>query len=139
MEQSLRSKYLEELGIPDFLYTQKNTIKEASESSIVKCLVVESTKYKSFCEEGESRILLLKMMSAIGLTINDIMCINIDKNDLKEEVNKHDCDAVLIMSDEITTYKDNQFVVHHPSSIVGRDDLKRESWEILKRVKQCLK
>jgi hypothetical protein len=43
------------------------------------------------------------------------------------------------MSDEITTYKDNQFVVHHPSSIVGRDDLKRESWEILKRVKQCLK
>lgn len=139
MNNSLRDKYLEELGIPDFLFDAKSSPSRVNKDLInVKCLVIESTKINSFCVEGESNGLLLKMLSAIGLSRDDIECINIEIDDLRETINKYNAVAVLLMGNNMSAFKDNQFITHHPSKIIDRDELKRESWEVLKLVKKCL-
>jgi hypothetical protein len=140
MHNPSRERYLDELGIPEFLYTTKklNSAELETKKTKVKCLVIESTKKGSFCVEGESRELLLKMISAVGLSINDIQCINIKKDDLKNEISNYDAGAVLMMSDNLSVYGNNQFITHHPSEITGNNNLKRESWEVLKVMKKCL-
>ena len=53
----LRNKYLEALGIPDFLYSKIELNKSLEQSS--KLLIVEVGAQDSFCSKGESQNLLM--------------------------------------------------------------------------------
>ena len=43
------------------------------------------------------------------------------------------------MGSSYKSTKSDIFLIHHPRDILKDSSLKRESWEILKKVKQCLK
>ncbi len=139
MHESLRIKYLDALGIPKHLYSQKPTNKAIEEKVNTKCLVIESANKDSFCVQGESRDFLLKMLGAISLASSDIECISVDANTLEDSVSKYNTQSILIMSSDLKINTNNCFSTHHPSLIINDDTLKREAWEVLKNLKQCLK
>ena len=73
----LRNKYLEALGIPDFLYS-KIELKKSPEQPI-KLLIVEVGAQDSFCLKGESQNLLLKMLESIGFSIKNAQLVSLKK------------------------------------------------------------
>ena len=132
-----RSDYLEALAIPEFLYISEvapNTDKAAS-----KCLILETTTQNSFCQPGETQELLDKMLSAIGLSLNDATCLSIKSSDLEQVINEYPAQAVLIMGDYTGPQQDHIFNTQHPKDIIANTSLKREAWETLKKLKKCLK
>ncbi len=130
-----RSNYLEALGIPDFLYSSVGS--EAIENA--KLLVLEVSSEDSFCESGASQDLLFKMLASIGLSLNECDLISIDKSDINRFIQDHSSDLMLIMDSSFSVTGESLFVTHHPKEIIKNPMLKRDSWEILKKVKSCLK
>jgi len=45
----------------------------------------------------------------------------------------------LLMSKGLTSSSEQHFSTYHPSEILVNEQLKREAWEVLKNLKQCLK
>ncbi len=43
------------------------------------------------------------------------------------------------MSKDLKSSSAHHFIAHHPSEILVNEQLKRETWEILKKIKACLK
>jgi len=136
MTPELRNDYLEALDIPEFLYNKNNSIPNAE--IIVQCLLVETSPEKSFCEPGDSKNLLVKMLSSIGLSLNNTTSISIQSVDLEEKIKTHPARVVLVMGESINSKSDNLFSTHHPRDILKNPVLKREAWEVLKKVKKCL-
>ena len=136
MTPELRNEYLEALGIPEFLYNKNDSIPRAE--TIVQCLLVETSPEKSFCESGDTKNLLVKMLSSIGLSLNNTTSISIQSGKLEENIKAHPARVVLVMGESINSKSDNLFHTHHPRDILKNPALKREAWEILKKVKKCL-
>jgi len=136
MTPELRNDYLEALDIPEFLYNKNNSIPNAE--IIVQCLLVETSSEKSFCEPGDTKNLLAKMLSSIGLSLNNTTSISIQSVDLEEKIKTHPARVVLVMGELINSKSDNLFSTHHPRDILRNPALKREVWEVLKKVKKCL-
>ena len=136
MIPKLRNDYLEALNIPEFLYN-KNDASPRTKTS-VKCLLVETNPEESFCEPGDSKNLLVKMLSSIDLSLNNTISISIQSSDLKESIKNHPARTVLVMGESIISNSDNLFYIHHPRDILKNPSLKREAWEVLKRLKKCL-
>jgi len=136
MIPKLRNDYLEALNIPEFLYN-KNDASPRTKTS-VKCLLVETSTEESFCEPGDSKNLLVKMLSSIDLSLNNTISISIQSSDLKESIKNHPARTVLVMGESIISNSDNLFSIHHPRDILKNPSLKREAWEVLKRLKKCL-
>ncbi len=136
MTPELRNDYLEALGIPEFLYNKNDSIQKTKIS--VQCLLVETNPEKSFCEPGDSKKLLEKMLSSIGLSLNNTVSISIQSGDLEESIKNHPARVVLVMGESINSNSDNLFFTHHPRDILENPALKRAVWEVLKKVKQCL-
>ena len=136
MTTKLRNDYLEALDIPEFLYNKNDSIPKAE--IIVQCLLVETSPEKSFCEPGDTKNLLVKMLSSIGLSLNNTTSISIQSEDLEENIKAHPARVVLVMGDPIISKSNNLFFTHHPRDILKNPALKREVWEVLKKVKQCL-
>ena len=136
MIPKLRNDYLEALNIPEFLYN-KNDASPRTKTS-VKCLLVETSPEESFCEPGDSKNLLVKMLSSIDLSLNNTISISIQSSDLKESIKNHPARTVLVMGESIISNSDNLFSIHHPRDILKNPSLKREVWEVLKRLKKCL-
>ena len=136
MTPELRNDYLEALDIPEFLYNKNDSISKAE--IIVQCLLVETSPEKSFCEPGDTKNLLVKMLSSIGLSSNNTTSISIQSGDLEENIKSYPARVVLVMGDSINSNSDNLFFTHHPRDIMENTALKREVWEVLKKVKQCL-
>ena len=132
MTPELRNKYLEALGLPEFLYNKNNSIPRIEIS--VECLLVETSPEKSFCEPGDTKNLLAKMLSSIGLSLDN----TIQSGDLEENIKSHRAKVVLVMGESINSKSDNLFSTHHPRDILKNPALKREVWEVLKKVKKCL-
>ena len=130
-----RSNYLEALGIPDFLYSSVGS--EATENA--KLLVLEVGAEDSFCESGVSQDLLFKMLASIGLSSNECDLISIDKSEMNRFIQDHSSDLMLIMDSSLSVTGQSLFVTHHPKEIIKNPILKRDSWDILKKVKSCLK
>ena len=137
MTPELRNKYLEALGLPEFLHNKNNSIPRIEIS--VECLLVETSPEKSFCEPGDSKNLLVKMLTSIGLSLNNTTSISIQSGDLEESINTHPARVVLVMGESINSKSDNLFSTHHPRDILKNPALKREVWEVLKKVKKCLR
>ena len=136
MTPELRNKYLEALGIPEFLYNKNNSIPRDEIS--VQCLVVETSPEKSFCEQGDTKNLLAKMLSSIGLSLKNTTSISIQSSDLEKSIKNHPARVILVMGESINSKLDNLFSTHHPRDILKNPVLKREAWEVLKKVKKCL-
>ena len=136
MTPELRNDYLEALDIPEFLYNKNDSIPNAE--IIVQCLLVETNPDKSFCEPGDTKNLLAKMLSSIGLSLNNTTSISIQSVDLEEKIKTHPASVVLVMGELINSKSDNLFSTHHPRDILRNPALKREVWEVLKKVKKCL-
>ena len=136
MTPELRNDYLEALDIPEFLYNKNESIPSAKIG--IQCLLVETSPERSFCEPGETKNLLAKMLSSIGLSLNNTTSISIKSGDLEESINSHPARVVLVMGELINSKPDNLFSTHHPRDILKNPDLKRDAWEVLKKVKKCL-
>ena len=136
MTPELRNDYLEALDIPEFLYNKNDSIPNAE--IIVQCLLVETSPDKSFCEPGDTKNLLAKMLSSIGLSLNNTTSISIQSVDLEEKIKTHPASVVLVMGELINSKSDNLFSTHHPRDILRNPALKREVWEVLKKVKKGL-
>ncbi len=132
-----RDEYLEALGIPDFLYSPIGS-KILTEVKF-KLLVVELDSKESFCESGASQDLLFKMLASIGLGLNECDLISIDKSEINRFIEDHSSDLMLIMDSSIYAEGKSLFITHHPKDIIKNSQLKRDSWEVLKKVKLCLK
>ena len=132
-----RDKYLEELGIPDFLYASVNPEGYAQEK--FKLLVVELDSQGSFCQAGASQDLLFKMLASIGLSLNDCNLLSVSKSEVDTVIQNHSSDLILVMNSSISLEGKTLFVTHHPKDIIEDPKLKRDSWEVLKQVKLCLK
>jgi hypothetical protein len=133
----LRNQYLEALGIPDFLYSKIES-KNSSET-LLKLLIVEVGGQNSFCSKGDSQDLLLKMLASIDLSIKSAQLVSLEKNLIDEYIKNNPSEAVMIMDLSYKSIKSDIFLMHHPRDILKNSSLKRESWEILKKVKKCLK
>ena len=136
MTPELRNDYLEALNIPEFLYNKNDAIPRTKAS--VQCLLVETSPEKSFCEPGDSKNLLEKMLSSIDLSLSNTTSISIQSGELEESIKNHPARAVLVMGESIKYKSDNLFFTHHPRDILKNTELKREAWEVLKKVKKCL-
>ena len=133
----LRSEYLEALGIPDFLYSKIDSKKMPE--PLLKLLVVELKTQDSFCTKGESQNLLIKMLASIDFSIQNARLVSLDKKQIDEYIKTNPAEVVLIMDSSYTSNKQDIFIMHHPRDVLKDSNLKRESWEVLKKVKQCLK
>ena len=136
MTPELRNEYLEALDIPEFLYNKNDSIPMTEIS--VQCLLVETSPESSFCEPGDTKNLLAKMLASIGLSLHNTASISIQSGDLEESIKSHTARVVLVMGESINSKSDNLFSTHHPRDILKNPALKREAWEVLKKVKKCL-
>jgi hypothetical protein len=136
MTPELRNDYLEALDIPEFLYKKNDSIPGTEIS--VQCLLVETSPEKSFCELGDTKNLLAKMLFSIGLSLNNTTSISIQSSDLEKSIKSHPARVILVMGESINSKSDNLFSTHHPRDILKNPVLKREVWEVLKKVKKCL-
>jgi hypothetical protein len=136
MTPELRNEYLEAFDIPEFLYNKNDSIPRVEIS--VQCLLVETSPEKSFCEPGDSKNLLAKMLSSIGLSLKDTTSISIQSGDLEKSIKTHPASVILVMGESMNPKLDNLFLTHHPRDILKNPALKREVWEVLKKVKKCL-
>ena len=136
MKQS-RNNYLEALGIPDFLYSKIYSDKETSTSSNI--ILVEFNSEISFCEPGECQDLLIKMIASIELNLGNVDLISIEKSMVDEFIMSNSSKVILVMDSSFGSNEPIYFSTHHPKDILKNSKLKRESWEVLKKIKQCLK
>ena len=136
MNPELRKEYLEALDIPEFLYNKNDSIPRTKIS--VQCLLVETSPERSFCEPGDTKNLLVKMLSSIGLSLNNTTSISIQSGDLTDSIKNHPAKVVLVMGKLINSKSDNLFSTHHPRDMLINPALKKEAWEVLKKVKKCL-
>ena len=136
MTPELRNEYLEALDIPEFLYNKNDSIPRVEIS--VQCLLVETSPEESFCDPGDSKNLLAKMLSSIGLSLKNTTSISIQSNDLEKSIKSHPARVVLVMGESTNSKSDNLFSTYHPRDILKNKALKREVWEVLKKVKKCL-
>ena len=133
----LRNKYLEALGIPDFLFSKIDLNKFPEQT--IKLLIIEVGDQDSFCSQGDSQNLLMKMLESIGFSIKNAELVSLKKNLIDEYIKNNPSEAVMIMDPSYKSIKSDIFLMHHPRDILKNSSLKRESWEILKKVKKCLK
>ena len=132
-----RDKYLEALGIPDFLYSSDSL--SVSTQDKFKLLVVEIDSQGSFCQAGASQDLLFKMLASIGLGLSECNLLTISKSEIDTLIQDNSKDLILVMDSSISFKGKTLFVTHHPKDIINNPKLKRDSWEVLKQVKLCLK
>ena len=132
-----RDKYLEALGIPDFLYSSDSL--SVSTQDKFKLLVVEIDSQGSFCQAGASQDLLFKMLASIGLGLSECNLLSISKSEIDTLIQDNSKDLILVMDSSISFEGKTLFVTHHPKDIINNPKLKRDSWEVLKQVKLCLK
>ena len=133
----LRNEYLEALGIPDFFYSKIES-KNSSEP-LLKLLIVEVGAQDSFCSKGDSQNLLIKMLASIDLSLKSAQLVSLEKSQIDEYMINNPAEVVLITDSSYKPSKSAIFLMHHPRDILKNSSLKRESWEVLKKVKQCLK
>ena len=132
-----RNDYLEALGIPDFLYSKVDST--SSISSPLSIMVLELSSKDSFCEAGKTRDLLVKMLASIGLDLNSVHLASIEKSNLDSFIADNPAQVVLVMDSTFKSDKSSLFSTYHPRDVIKDSHLKRETWEVLKKVKQCLK
>ena len=139
MNESLRSYYLSAMGVPEYLHAIAKSNDLIEKKISVRCLVVEQNSALSFCQPNQAQALLYKMLGAIELQADDIVCLDVDGQDVEQALDRFDAQAILLMDPELSLSYKHCFKTHHPSVILKDESLKRDAWEVLKQIKTCLK
>jgi hypothetical protein len=132
---TLRAHYLTELGIPEYLHAVK---KSSVQIIKTRCLLVESKKTRSIFQTDAERDFLYKMLDAIGLKKQDVILIQSTENEVFQVINGYQAKAILLLDAGFSLDLSSSFLMPHPSEILNNEQLKREAWEVLKKVKKCL-
>lgn len=136
---TLRSHYLNALGIAEYLHAPRNIVDLPNVKVVqIQCLVVEFKNPGSICKAGAQQDFLYKMLSAIGVNKKEVICIEVDADNFSQEISKYKSKAILLMGSGFKSIATNSFVMHHPNDILKNEQLKRDTWEVLKQVKICL-
>lgn len=137
---SIRSQYLNELKIPEYLHVTSSSDASATHSQKIniKCLVVESEQPKSMCSPGEVQDFLYKMLGAIGLQKQEVICTSEAVENIKKVLEKYNAQVMLLAGVSLPIQSKSIFNIHHPNKILANEQLKREAWEVLKQAKLCL-
>ena len=67
MSEALRSRYLEALGVPGFLYAEDKLEDLDAKKTSTLCLVIETQNSRSFCQAGKYQDFLLKNLDTFQL------------------------------------------------------------------------
>lgn len=132
-----REKYLDTLGIPEYLYSSNHVVEVANKT--VKCLVVEINPETSFLSSGKSQDFLFKMLSAIDVGSSDVELVAANSDNLSVVISGYNADTILIMNPDAKPINNKCFVAHHPSDVLTNPELKRDVWEVLKKLQLCLR
>lgn len=122
-------QYLDNLGIANFEFVENQEFDLKSTNSIqkVEFLIVEKDDSNpSFTQDNTNKELLEKMLNAIG--------VNLKNTTLIQEKNAHNYQAerTLFVGDFTNN---NDFIIPHTSQILKYPELKRDAWEVLKKLK----
>jgi len=101
MSEALRSRYLEALGVPEFLYAEEKSEDVDAQKINTSCLVIETQNSRSFCQTGKYQDFLLKMLGAIGLHQQDVTFVSINADDLSRTLGQYNAKTVLLMSKDL--------------------------------------
>ncbi len=101
--------------------------------------MVEVNPEVSFCASGDSREFLFKMLSAINLDSNDVELVTTNSDNLSVVISAYNADTILIMNPDAKAINNKCFITHHPNSVLSNPELKRDTWEVLKKLQSCLK
>lgn len=137
---SIRSQYLNELKIPEYLHAISSSAASATRSQKIniKCLVVEFDQSNSICSSGEVQDFLYKMLGAIGLQKQEVICISEAIENIEQALEKYNTQVVLLAGVSLPIQSKSVLNIHHPNKIIANEQLKREAWEVLKQAKLCL-
>ena len=124
-------QYLDDLGITNFEFEGacKNQTLANDSATIVQFLIVEENNHQhSFLQQSPTRDLLTKMFGAIGVNIAETTCIS------EKDIAKYDAKVVIFVGE----FKNQEFIIPHPNDIITTPDLKRDAWEVLKKIKEII-
>ena len=79
------------------------------------------------------------MLASIELNLGNVDLISIQKSMVDEFIKSNSSKVILVMDSSFGSTEPIYFSTHHPKDILKNSKLKRESWEVLKKIKQCLK
>jgi len=126
--------YLQDLGVANFEFLETKNIPLVAKIK-TQILIVEQNSTNSFCKNSTSRDLLALMLKAIGVDIAKTICIN---SDSVEQLSTKYIAPIIILAGDFVKYENDYFVIPHPAEILKTPELKRDAWEILKKVKENL-
>ena len=79
------------------------------------------------------------MLAAIDIEIKDVVILQANDATLPMITMQYKADSILVMGDLIKLNIENIYYTYHPQQIINKPNLKREAWEVLKKLKKCLK
>ncbi len=126
------NQYLTALGISNFEFYDKQKENNKKEEVLLLILERKNTKPATI---GNEKNMLIKMLIAINVDFNDCKYIQVENN-YNQDIEKITAKAVLLIGN-FTNYK-HKFIIPHPTDILLDNNLKRDAWEVLKRLKKCL-
>ena len=152
MSSLLESPYFEQFSIPIWLISEvkktqplkvdkidnNSSIEQKDKAKILlTCLIIEDKNNLNHqCyQKKEQYGLLVQMLEAIDLTPNDFHCINSEQQDINALLEQYQAKTILLLSTEINLISSNVFDCPHPEQILKNSKLKREAWEVLKKLK----
>ena len=68
MSEALRSRYLEALGVPEFLYAEDKFEDVDAKKTNTLCLVIETQNSRSFCQAGKYQDFFIKNVECYWFT-----------------------------------------------------------------------
>ncbi len=142
----LDSLVYEQFELPDWFFaSQQDSTESGNYSSDDKikttCLVIEDETnfYYQARLDGQQGDLLAKMLSAIQISGEQFNCVASTQKNLTNTLANYQAQVVLIIGEGLAIKQDNVFECSHPQDILANPQLKRDTWEILKQIKQCVK
>lgn len=122
------AEYLTELELSNFEFSDLIIAPKI----IVKYLILENKDHKSFCIDGNERNLLIKILTAINVNINDCICLQ--TTDFNQTLNDYDYQKAIIFDNHFKV-SNNQFATYHPAKMLENPILKKNAWSILQKIK----
>jgi hypothetical protein len=129
-------EYLADLGIANFEFvadvdnSENNTSQITNSKIVTEIVLVEKSDINNSFTSGKEKELLQKMLAAIDINIENTICIG------EQELDKYHPNIVIFAGN--FTAESNDFIIPHPSDILRVPELKRDAWEVLKKVKTIL-
>jgi hypothetical protein len=138
MNSTFEARHFSALGLANYLLPKAEGCRTVNIKTKIRCLVLENPQTEGVCTSKKSLDFLLKMLGAIGLDTTEVAYCECNKTQVKKTLEKYETIVVLLLGGGFKPEQENQFCLPHPSDIFQNENLKREAWESLKKVKEWL-